>query len=540
MSHRISKRFRIERLKEVPPDQEIIGYARVSSLEQATNSKALKQQIKRLEDAGATLIVKEVKSGKRDDRAGLREVMLRVEHTNPAEVIVTRLDRLGRSVPTVRKNVEIFQKTGVNLRALDQMIDLKTPQGMFMVNLLASLAEIEVQQLAERVKHGKAHRRKKHAACECIPFGYTVAKLRYQLDHSKFLCLVKHRPDNYLELYEVNNIEHLPGLSVAQIARDCVTTFLKVKGTRPTIKLLVEKYGLGRCHVKANGSDKIFYWSPTGLRTWLNNPVLCGHTVYNKRTITADGRRKQSAREHWQVIADTHPDDRLISNEELVRIQEIFDFNASRAGAALYNYDPASTSTYSEYAYLRGLVYCAECGIKCYSKTRKSKDGTKSYHYFACQYAKQGCNNIKGTPKELIEKTLINQLLQQSMAVQTATSLSDPLPTPAQSQKLQQLEERLQQLEAIGGFDPDLESLKEKTRQQIQQELNPFAHDTLNTKTVEEIIQAGNNLLIWYTLSIDEKVEIYPKVVHQILVYNNEVKSVVLQSSQNDFSTCDN
>jgi hypothetical protein len=90
----------------------------------------------------------------------------------------------------------------------------------------------------------------------------------------------------------------------------------------------------------------------------------------------------------------------------------------------------------------------------------------------------------------------------------------------------------LSKLEAIADFDPDLELLKQKTRQQIQEELNPFAHNVLDTKTAQEIIQAGNNLLIWYTLSTDEKVDVYQKIVQRITVCNSEVKSVVLKASQ--------
>ncbi|HEY9663154.1 MAG TPA: recombinase family protein, partial [Allocoleopsis sp.] len=311
------QRYFSKQIKDVPASDVRIGYARVSSLEQANNTNALEQQIKRLEDAGATLIIADIQSGKRDDRPGLRETMRLVEYEKPAEVIVTRVDRLGRTVLTLRKNIDIFVKTGVKLQPLDKHIDLTTPQGMFMLNLLAGLAEMEVDQLSERVRHGKEYRRKRQAACECIPFGYTVSELHYRLDHSKFLCLLEQRPDHYLDLYEVDDIDQLPGLTVARIARDCVTTFLEVKGSRPAIKLLVEKYGIGRCHAKKNGNDKILHWIPSGLRRWLNNPVLCGHTVYNKRIKTTDGRRKDIAPQDWRVVENTHPDDRLISDEEL-------------------------------------------------------------------------------------------------------------------------------------------------------------------------------------------------------------------------------
>ncbi len=530
----LKERFFIKEIRNVPDSEVVIGYARVSTLDQAVNSNALEQQIKRLETEGATLIIADAQTGKKDDRPGLQETMKRVRELRAIKVIVTRLDRLGRRVLIIRNNVQIFQETNVNLKVLDQEIDLCSSYGMFMVNLLAGLAEMEVDQLSERVKHGKAHRRNQQLACDCVPFGYTTATARYCLDHTPFLCLLSERPENYLELSGLDNLTHLPGTTPAQLARECVEIFLETKGATPAVKAIATKYGIGRSNSKKNGNDKIFHWSPAGLKRWLKNPVLRGHTGYNKRSKGPDGKRKELAPEDWTIVQDTHPYERVISDEESARIEEIFSFNATRYGYALYNYDPNNANSYTEYAYLRGLVYCAECGGKCYSKTRVSKDGSTKYHYFACRYARRGCTNFRGTRKESIEKALINTFLQQSASLQSTTPISPSTrPVLPKSPKLQQLEDRLKHLEAISGFDPDLEMLKKKTRQQIEGELNPFIHNALDTKTAEEIIQAGNNLLIWYTLSTDEKVDVYRKIVQRITVYNKEVKSIVLKTSQN-------
>ncbi len=94
---------------------------------------------------------------------------------------------------------------------------------------------------------------------------------------------------------------------------------------------------------------------------------------------------------------------------------------------------------------------------------------------------------------------------------------------------MKQLEARLEALEKIPGFDPDLESLKAKTRQQITEEINPFLSESLASKTAEEIIRAGNNLAIWHTLSNDDKFKIYRKIIQRITIHNGEVKSVVLK-----------
>ncbi|BBD60724.1 resolvase [Nostoc sp. HK-01] len=508
-----------------------VGYARVSSREQAVNSHALDQQIQRLKDSGAYLIIVDVQTGKKDNRPGLIKLMQLVKENQIAEVIITRLDRLGRSVPLIRKNILVFQETGINLRVLDQLIDLKTAQGMFMINLLASLAEMEVDQLSERVKHGKQHRRNQHAVCECVPFGYKAEKLRYQLDQTPFLCLLLERPNNYADMYHEEDIDKLPGLRSAQLARDCIDIFFKTKGVSRACREICNKYGIQHTHSKKNGNDKIFHWSPQGLRRWLTNPVLRGHTVYNKRIKTSTGQRKNVDPKDWQIIYDTHPNDRLISDEEATEIENILEFNSSRCGAFLYNYDSSKPDGYGEFAYQRGLVYCAECNCKCITKTY---GGKIRYHYYACRHASQGCKNRKATRKDAIEKALISHLLQQSFVLQArALHTNSPSPElPTKSSKLTKLEARLAKLEEIPDFDPELEALKQKTLREIQEEINPFSTNAIDTKTVEEIIQAGNNLFIWYTLTHDDKVAIYSRLVEKITVRNGYVESIILNTSR--------
>ncbi|MEH1931548.1 recombinase family protein, partial [Nostoc sp.] len=137
-----------------------IGYARVSSREQAEDTNALEQQISRLDDAGAKHILSDVEKGKKDDRPQYQELMRLVEAGKVKTVFITRIDRITRSLPTLRKIVDVFQKYDVNLVILDQKLDLSTPQGKLMLNMLGVLAEWEVDLLSERIKRGKEHQRK--------------------------------------------------------------------------------------------------------------------------------------------------------------------------------------------------------------------------------------------------------------------------------------------------------------------------------------------------------------------------------------------
>lgn len=276
----------------------VVAYARVSSREQAMNAHALEQQISRLKSAGADEVIFDIKSGKKDERSGLMKILKMIEKGEVSEVIITRIDRLGRRVPIIRKCVDIFQHYEVSLRVLDQDIALGNSGGRLMLNLLASFAEMEVDQLSERVKHGNQHRRNKRFACPSVPFAYSLRDDLYCLNHSPFLCLLAERPSNYLELYAAE-IDALPGLSPAEIGRDCVEIFLQTKGLSKCVRFIFEKYGIQRCSAKKNGNDKIFHFAPIGLKRWLLNPILTGDTAYLKRRSLPDGRRKHLPPKEW-------------------------------------------------------------------------------------------------------------------------------------------------------------------------------------------------------------------------------------------------
>ncbi|MFN5753469.1 MAG: recombinase family protein, partial [Pseudanabaena sp.] len=130
-----------------------IGYARVSTREQSENSHALEQQIARLKAAGATEIYSDVESGSKNSRPKFKQLIADCKLGRISEVIVTRLDRLTRSLVTLRKTVDEFNLAKVGLVALDDAIDTTTAAGKFHLNMLGSLAEMEVDRLSERVKH---------------------------------------------------------------------------------------------------------------------------------------------------------------------------------------------------------------------------------------------------------------------------------------------------------------------------------------------------------------------------------------------------
>lgn len=517
-------------------EKRVVGYERLSSVAQAFHSPAREQQKARLEKAGATEIIEDIESGRNDDRPGLQRLMNLVANQEVDEVIITKLDRLGRSVPKIRECISVFKQVNINLKILDQEIDLSTPHGMLMLNILGAVAEMESDLVSDRVRHGKQHRKNKQAACEAYPWAYIVVDDKYQLDNQPFLCLLEDRPqnflcfaskqgpqtqDNSLQLKESEDIQVVPGRSPKQLAEETIAVFFEKRSITGTVKLLCEKYGISKTNAKTSAHSRVFYWSKNGLTRWLKNPVLCGHTVYNKSTVRGKVR-KQNSPESWVITYNTHPNEKLLDDEQALEIRYILEANQKLVGE---NFNRAlGDSKRQEYSYQTGLIYCAECGSRCTSKTSTSKG--KTYSYFACRHSGIGCQNSRAVEKQKIEAALIKYLVKQSKLLrQNSDSSSDYLP---KSERLKELELQLQATESFPGFNIKNEELKKELREQIEEQQNSLKF--LFSKTVKEIIFLGHDLNSWNTLSNEDKVAIYHRIVHKIFLCHGEVSSILLNN----------
>ncbi len=129
----------------------IIGYFRTSTLDQTAGLEAQRRD---LALAGVEKTFSEQTSAVAGSRPALEAAL---DWLREGDVlVVTKLDRLARSVADVCRIVECVERKGASLRVLAMNLDTSSPTSRLMLNVLSSVAQFEREIMLERQREGIA------------------------------------------------------------------------------------------------------------------------------------------------------------------------------------------------------------------------------------------------------------------------------------------------------------------------------------------------------------------------------------------------
>jgi DNA invertase Pin-like site-specific DNA recombinase len=138
----------------------LFGYARVSTDEQV-KSGSLEQQIKRIKkyckenehelihvyaDAGVSAV---------KQRPDMEKLLQKLRSGNGEGVVVTKLDRWGRSVKHLVMSVDELKQLGRHFISIDDNLNTQTTNGRLMFHILSAFAEFEREIIKERMQAGR-------------------------------------------------------------------------------------------------------------------------------------------------------------------------------------------------------------------------------------------------------------------------------------------------------------------------------------------------------------------------------------------------
>lgn len=132
----------------------ILGYARVSTKEQNLDG-----QHDALKAAGAERIFADTITGTARSRPELDRMLKELRAGDV--IVVTKYDRLARSLKNLLEIVDQIQAQGAGFRSIGEDIDTTSPAGRLVFHVFASIAQFERERIAERTIEGLAAARKR-------------------------------------------------------------------------------------------------------------------------------------------------------------------------------------------------------------------------------------------------------------------------------------------------------------------------------------------------------------------------------------------
>ena len=188
-------------------------YARVSTQMQVEDGVSLDAQERQLrfaaEMAGYEVVMlrEEGRSGKNiRNRPLLRQALEDLDSGKAQALYVTRLDRLARSTQDFLSIVDRSQKNSWRLALLDIGLDTATPQGRFVVTIMAAMAEMERGMISERAKdiHKDRREQDKRWGIDLGPKPIVEEDIRIKIKQLRDKGISYHAIANHLNSENIN------------------------------------------------------------------------------------------------------------------------------------------------------------------------------------------------------------------------------------------------------------------------------------------------------------------------------------------------
>jgi site-specific DNA recombinase len=347
-------------------------------------------KIKIYEDAGY--------SAKDTNRPAINRLLIDIKEGKVNSVIVTKLDRITRSIKDLIELLELFEDHGVAFKSITQPLDTSTAMGRGFLRLLGEFAQIEREMTSERVGEDMRHRAKKGRwNGGVIPYGYTVRNMEINkliksgLTKEKAEKKVsKKYPEDkmlYINQDEKSDIKKIYDKYIEVESLRAVTEWLNSNGFRTR-------------------NNKT--WAAASISRILTNPTYIGKIWYNKRISSkTTGRIKNRPREEWIVNDGLHK--AIISDKTFNKVQAIIKRQAHKPRRKLSDY------------LLSGLVRCGKCEGSMYGYTHRKKTpkGERLYGYYVCHNNKsKGGSVCKGNriSQEVLETIVIDKILELTVS----------------------------------------------------------------------------------------------------------------------------
>ena len=415
-------------------------YIRVSTPEQAQEGYSINEQKERLEQYANAMnwvvsgeYIDPGYSGSNLNRPELTRLITEIK--NYDVVLVYKLDRLSRSQKDTMALIEdVFLKNNTDFVSMNESFDTSTPFGRAAIGLLATFAQLERENIKERMAMGMRGRARNGfwKGSSRPPIGYNYKDGNLVIDEYEAVQI--------RELFSIA-ANGIPGL-----------TYSAKNMSRYLNERYTNKYG--------NWSDS------SGIKYTIRNKVYIGMVKYNEEYFPGQHQP-------------------LVDLELFERANERFNKYLSTFGPHI---------TYNKYM-LSGITYCGLCGRPYYRRNSQTKPHgiKKEYGYYSCEGKKANIKDkcpSKIFRQEDLEQIVIKQISELKYHNWTQVEQKqDSKPLFQQLKAIDQKQERLIDLYSLGSIskqqiDDRIKALNLE-RQKIKELLS--GQETLNVADIINI-----------------------------------------------------
>lgn len=494
----------------------IIGYGRVSTSEQALDAGALKNQLERLKRAGAVKVFWDVDKRTNDKRKGMQQLMQYIDKECVAKLVFTRLDRVAASSILFYELLSLCRRRKVELVCLDEPLDLSIG-GELGIDVRLAAAKYEVKMTSLRISKVNEERRGAKKANYFPPNGYKVVSDKYEQDHTLIVCLIEGKKEfTKIGLVQLEVEVFMSVRSIAATARALNEMFgvKRVSGNRTDTELIntwdtnktLPSFKKGETRTRGG-----VMWTPEGLLTHIQNPILAGATPYDTRTEKG-GRKPVN---EWKVQWGTHDDQAIITQEQHFQIREIIQGNRHNKWA---KHQPR-TYPYS------GLLRCAVCNSRMRIQAKQKCNETDNYKaYYQCAYYDKGlCKERDMAPDIEIDKMVTQELAKHSFQITEA--ISKPIEY-VEAPEIKELKSQIVQLRAIGSNEV-IEGAIAQLQKKIDELLVQSTDNDLTEGLKESFVVAFSQPGFYQSLSNQDKSDFLRCFVRCIYVEKRAVVKIL-------------
>ncbi len=336
------------------------------------------------EDAEISVYEDEGFSGKNTNRPQFKEMMKVIKQEKVDYLVCYKLDRLGRNLVDLASLMETLEKLSISFVSIKEKFDTSTPIGKAMLLFSGVLAQMEREQIAERVRDNMIMlARSGRWLGGNTPLGFVSVKREqdsakgkkksyYHLQiQEEEICVAKSIFDKFLECQSLNGV-----LSCLQIAGK--RTRNGKEFTITTIRDILTNPVYCRADKEAYG-----YYCDLGCQVCIDEEELDGVSglMSYAKTSSSRYRSKPARLEEWIISKGRHAG--MLSGRDFVHVQKLLERNKIKGESFKRVQNPVSL--------LSGLIFC-KCGHsmrpKNYPASRLTREGERTFAYL-CTYKDQ-------------------------------------------------------------------------------------------------------------------------------------------------------